>query len=117
MLGRAAAPDRTDVGGVGEERVSRSYEQCTEATGERGACACRQGNSCGSTRQAEPEDAMQGCRPLTEEVYSIEKVVEKGIVLELATTSRKFPKSFRPMEALGQDLAAHVSVHRPLIVL
>ena len=52
---------------------------------------------------------MQGCRPLTEEVYSIEKVVEKGIVMELATTSRKFPKSFRPMEALGQDLAAHVS--------
>ena len=53
---------------------------------------------------------MQGCRPLTEEVYSIEKVVEKGIVMELATTSRKFPKSFRPMEALGQDLAAHVSL-------
>ncbi len=52
---------------------------------------------------------MQGCRPLTDEVYSIEKVVEKGIVMELATTSRKFPKSFRPMEALGQDLAAHVS--------
>lgn len=52
---------------------------------------------------------MQGCRPLTEEVYSVEKVVEKGIVLELATTSRKYPKTLRPMEALGQDLATHVS--------
>lgn len=53
---------------------------------------------------------MQGCRPLTEEVYSVEKVVEKGVVLELATTSRKFPKSFKPMEALGQDLATHVGL-------
>ena len=52
---------------------------------------------------------VQGCRPLTEEVYSVEKVVEKGVVLELATTSRKYPKTFRPMEALGQDLATHVS--------
>ena len=60
---------------------------------------------------------MQGCRPLTEEVYSIEKVVEKGVVLELATTSRKFPKSFRPMEALGQDLATHVSLLCLLTVL
>ena len=52
---------------------------------------------------------MQGCRPLTEEVYSIEKVVEKGVVMELATTSRKYPKTFRPMDALGQDLAAQAS--------
>jgi hypothetical protein len=52
---------------------------------------------------------MQGCRPLTEEVYSVEKVVETGIVMELATTSRKYPKTLRPMEALGQDLAKHVS--------
>lgn len=42
-------------------------------------------------------------------MYSIEKVAEKAVVLELTTTSRKFPKSFRPMEALGQDLATYVS--------
>jgi hypothetical protein len=52
---------------------------------------------------------LQGCRPLTGEVYSVEKVVEKGVVMELATTSRKYPKTLRPMEALGQDLATHVS--------
>ena len=39
----------------------------------------------------------------------MEKVVDKGVVMELATTSRKYPKTLRPMEALGQDLATHVS--------
>ena len=53
--------------------------------------------------------ALQGCRPLSGETYSVEKAQE-GVVFELATTSDKHPKALRPMEALTRDMKAQVGI-------
>lgn len=50
---------------------------------------------------------VQGCRPLSGETYSVEKAQE-GVVFELATTSDKYPKTLRPMEALARDMKTQV---------
>ena len=50
---------------------------------------------------------MQGCRALSGETYSAEKV-ERGIVLEVAPTSGRSRRTLRPIEALERELRSQV---------
>lgn len=50
---------------------------------------------------------MQGCRALSGETYSAEKV-ERGIVLEVAATTGRSRRTLRPIEALERELRSQV---------
>jgi hypothetical protein len=54
--------------------------------------------------------SMQGCRAVSGETYSVEKV-ERGIAMELAPTSQRPGRTLAPMEALQRELRAQA---RPL---